>query len=63
MYRLGCKVRVRGQEGTLIGRVLLGNPSYDVRLNDGTLVKYVPERDLEPVPDQQNGHQQNSRAS
>ncbi len=49
MYRLGSRVRVRGKEGVLIGRLLLANPSYDVRMADGTLLKYIPEAEIEPV--------------
>ena len=51
MYRLGSRVRVRGKEGVLIGRLLLANPSYDVRMADGTLLKYIPEAEIEPVPE------------
>ncbi|WP_155524487.1 hypothetical protein [Oleisolibacter albus] len=47
---MGTKVRFKGREGTVVGRVLSGEPSYDIRLQDGTIVKYVAEADLEPVP-------------
>jgi len=47
MLRLGTRVRVGGQEALVVARTLAGVPRYDVRLNDGTVVKYALEADLE----------------
>lgn len=49
MLRLGTKVRLGGQDALVVARTLAGVPRYDVRLNDGQLVKYAFEADLEVI--------------
>ncbi len=49
MVRLGTRVKVQGRDGVVIGRVVSGNPTYDVRLPDGSMLKNVPERDVQPL--------------
>ncbi|WP_353859961.1 hypothetical protein [Azospirillum formosense] len=50
MLRLGTKVRHHGQDAMVIARTLGGHPSYDLRLVDGTIVKYALEADCEALP-------------
>ncbi|WP_264662021.1 hypothetical protein [Azospirillum canadense] len=49
MLRLGTKVRHQGREAMVIARTLGGSQSYDLRLIDGTIVKYASEEDCEVV--------------
>jgi len=49
MLRLGTKVRFDGQDAMVVARTLAGVPRYDLRLDDGQLVKYALEADLEVV--------------
>lgn len=49
MLRLGTAVRLNGRDGMVVARTLTKDPYYDVRLDDGTVVKYVKEADLEPT--------------
>ena len=49
MLRLGTKVRIGGQDALVVARTLAGVPTYDVRLNDGRLIKYAAGADLEVV--------------
>ena len=49
MLRLGTKVRLGGQDALVVARTLAGVPRYDVRLDDGRLVKYALEADLEVI--------------
>lgn len=49
MLRLGTKVRFGGQDAMVVARTLAGIPRYDLRLDDGHLVKYALEADLEVV--------------
>lgn len=49
MLRLGTKVRHQGREAMVIARTLGGSRSYDLRLIDGTIVKYASEADCEVV--------------
>jgi len=49
MLRLGTKVRHRGRDGMVIARTLGGSRSYDLRLVDGTIVKYALEEECEVV--------------
>ena len=49
MLRLGTNVRHRGRDGMVIARTLGGNRSYDLRLVDGTIVKYALEEECEVV--------------
>ncbi|KAA0684302.1 hypothetical protein [Roseomonas genomospecies 6] len=50
MLRLGTKVRHHGRDAMVIARTLGGHPSYDLRLADGTIVKYASEADCEVPP-------------
>ncbi len=55
MLRLGTPVNVQGRdglgrEGTIVARTLAGERLYDVRLADGSVLNYVRESDLEPMP-------------
>ncbi|MBK3774853.1 hypothetical protein JJL56_00040 [Azospirillum sp. YIM DDC1] len=50
MLRLGTKVRHHGQDAMVIARTLGGHPSYDLRLADGSIVKYAREADCEAMP-------------
>lgn len=50
MLSLGKKVRLKGQAGMVIARTLSGEPTYDVRLADGSLVRYIRESELELQP-------------
>lgn len=50
MLPLGTRVRHRGRDALVIARTLGGHPSYDLRLLDGTLVKYAPEAECEAIP-------------
>lgn len=52
MLRLGTKVRHRGRDGMVIARTMGGTPSYDLRLIDGTLVKYASEVECEVVAEE-----------
>ena len=49
MLRLGTRVRHRGREGMVIARTVCGTPSYDLRLADGSVVKYAAATDCEVV--------------
>lgn len=49
MLRLGTRVRINGRNALVIARTLAGVPRYDVRLDDGQLVKYAFESELEVV--------------
>ncbi|AWJ91578.1 hypothetical protein Sp245p_17230 (plasmid) [Azospirillum baldaniorum] len=49
MLRLGTRVRFAGQEALVVARTLAGEPTYDIRLADGRLIKYAAESDLEPI--------------
>lgn len=49
MLRLGTRVRMAGQDGLVVARTLAGAPTYDLRLADGRVVKYVDEADFEVV--------------
>jgi hypothetical protein len=49
MLRLGAKVRIGGRDALVVARTLAGVPRYDVRLDDGQLVKYAFESELEVV--------------
>ena len=50
MLRLGTKVRHHGRDAMVIARTLGGHPSYDLRLVDGTIVKYALEAECEAMP-------------
>jgi hypothetical protein len=41
MIRLGATVWFRGRRARVVARTLAGNPTYDIRCPDGTVVKYV----------------------
>lgn len=49
MLRLGTPVKIKGRDALVVARTLAGDPRYDVRLADGTVMKYLKEEDLEPV--------------
>ncbi|GAA4258735.1 hypothetical protein GBZ26_11090 [Azospirillum formosense] len=49
MLRLGTRVRFAGQDALVVARTLAGEPTYDIRLADGRLIKYAAESDLEPI--------------
>ena len=49
MLRLGTKVRINGRDALVVARTLAGVPRYDVRLDDGQVVKYAFESELEVV--------------
>lgn len=49
MLRLGTKVRHHGQDAMVIARTLGGHSSYDLRLADGSIVKYAQEADCETM--------------
>ncbi|CAO3453129.1 hypothetical protein [Azospirillum argentinense] len=49
MLRLGTRVRFAGQEALVVARTLAGEPTYDIRLADGRLIKYAAASDLEPI--------------
>ena len=49
MVRLGTRVRLGGQDARVVARTLAGVPRYDVRLDDGQLVKYAVESDFEVI--------------
>jgi len=49
MLRLGTRVRHRGRDAMVIARTFCGNPSYDLRLIDGTIVKYASADECEIV--------------
>lgn len=49
MLRLGTKVRHHGRDAMVIARTLGGHPSYDLRLADGSIVKYAQEADCEAM--------------
>ncbi|MDW7551765.1 MULTISPECIES: hypothetical protein [Azospirillum] len=42
-------MRFAGQEALVVARTLAGEPTYDIRLADGRLIKYAAESDLEPI--------------
>lgn len=46
MLRLGTRVRLRNESGVVIARTLAGVTKYDVRLDDGRLVKYALDDEL-----------------
>ncbi|MBP2314633.1 hypothetical protein J2852_003980 [Azospirillum soli] len=50
MLRLGSRVRHRGRDAMVIARTVCGTPSYDLRLIDGTIVKYAAADECELVP-------------
>ncbi len=49
MLKLGSRVRHRGRDAMVIARTVCGTPSYDLRLIDGTIVKYAAANECEPV--------------
>lgn len=49
MLRLGTRVRHRGRDAMVIARTVCGTPSYDLRLIDGTIVKYASAEECELV--------------
>lgn len=49
MLRLGTPVRMNGRDALVVARTLAGDPRYDLRFEDGTVLKYVREEDMEPV--------------
>lgn len=49
MLRLGTPVKINGRDAMVVARTLAGDPRYDVRFTDGTVLKYVKEEDLEPA--------------
>ncbi|WP_448206172.1 hypothetical protein [Azospirillum sp. sgz302134] len=49
MLGLGTKVRHQGREAMVIARTLGGSRYYDLRLIDGTIVKYAAEEDCEVI--------------
>lgn len=49
MLRLGTRVRFAGQDALVVARTLAGEPTYDIRLADGRLIKYAAESDLEAI--------------
>lgn len=49
MLRLGTRVRFAGQDALVVARTLAGEPTYDIRLADGRLIKYAAECDLELI--------------
>ncbi|MDQ2102549.1 hypothetical protein [Azospirillum isscasi] len=42
-------MRYAGQDALVVARTLAGEPTYDIRLADGRLIKYAAESDLEPI--------------
>ncbi|WP_449227856.1 hypothetical protein [Azospirillum argentinense] len=42
-------MRFAGQEALVVARTLAGEPTYDIRLADGRLIKYAAASDLEPI--------------
>ncbi|WP_343207280.1 hypothetical protein [Azospirillum formosense] len=42
-------MRFAGQDALVVARTLAGEPTYDIRLADGRLIKYAAESDLEPI--------------
>lgn len=46
MIALGTTVLYRGRPALVVARTMAGAPTYDLRLEDGAVVKYVEEADL-----------------
>lgn len=53
MIALGTTVLYRGRPALVVARTMAGSPTYDLRQEDGTVVKYVPESDFD-APEGQN---------
>lgn len=49
MLRLGTWVKYAGQDALVVARTLASEPTYDIRLADGRLVKYAAGSDLELI--------------
>lgn len=49
MLRLGSRVIYRGQTAMIVARTMTQEPTYDLRLPDGSLVRYVPASGFEPL--------------
>lgn len=51
MIALGTTVLYRGRPALVVARTMAGSPTYDLRQEDGTVVKYVAESDLDRPAD------------
>ncbi len=49
MLKLGVKIRYQGRPGMVVARTLDVEPTYDLRLQDGTVVKYLLPAQFEVV--------------
>lgn len=49
MLRLGSRVRYRGQIAMIVARTMTQEPTYDLRLADDSLVRYVPATDFDAI--------------
>ena len=49
MLALGRSVTINGRTGTVVARTFETAPRYDVRFEEGNVVKYVTEAEIEEI--------------
>ncbi|WP_207477738.1 hypothetical protein [Arenibaculum pallidiluteum] len=49
MLALGRSVSFKGRNGTVVARTFETSPRYDIRCEEGNVVKYVTEEEIDEI--------------